>query len=62
MSSAREDTGDDVRESLFLFFFPRSYEMVISLEGMSKVWTRKKKIQNLTAGALLTPPETPGTV
>ena len=43
MSSAREDTGDDVRESLFLFFFPRSYEMVISLEGMSKAWTRKKK-------------------
>ena len=43
MSSAREDTGDDVRESLFLFFLPRSYEMVISLEGMSKAWTRKKK-------------------
>ena len=43
MSSAWEDTCDDVREPLFLFFFPRSYEMVISLEGMSKDWTRKKK-------------------
>ena len=53
---------NDVRESLFPFFFPQSYEMVISLAGMSKAWNRKKKIQNLNAGALLTPPETPGVV